>query len=115
MGATTLYHPVSLYVLRGSAEMSGFWVGKITQTNVNRTKQTATYRMAIKELPRQLWGKDPETVCHALNQAYSDDINVIRVNYGPNGYYALLHVSLDPNPAQEAFPDETYIIKNTLD
>lgn len=47
MGKKTLYHPVSLYVIRGAFDQHGYVLGRIKQTFCSVERGTASYRIEI--------------------------------------------------------------------
>lgn len=74
MGKTTLYHPVSLLVIRGAAEYCGFKFGKIKQVRAFPDIQRASYNAEIVNFPEG-WDKKPfDAMQKALQNCFMDDI-----------------------------------------
>lgn len=85
MGKTTLYHPVSLNVLRGALEYGGFVAGKFRQHNSNRGLGYASYQVEIKSWPERLNQISPELLKVHLNNCFASDVDVIAVWVSPTG------------------------------
>lgn len=79
MGKITLYHPVSLHVLRGALMYGGFTVGKFIQHNSNRDLQYATYEVEIKTWPDKIAQVSPELLKVHLNNCFASDVNFLQV------------------------------------
>lgn len=76
MGKTTLYHPVSLHVIRGAAEYCGFKFGRIKQIRALPDIQFARYIAEIVSWPDG-WEKQPLSVMQKkLQNCFMDDILV---------------------------------------
>lgn len=79
MGRTTRFHPVSLRVIHGAAEFSGFRIGKLRQTDVNEPEGTAQYDAPIISMPKDVEQANPKTIQHRLDSAFSSDVGVLSV------------------------------------
>jgi len=79
MGKTTLYHPVSLNVLRGALEYGGFTVGKFRQHNADREGMFASYQVEIKTWPIEHDEVSPEKLKVYLNNCFASDVDVVSV------------------------------------
>jgi len=76
MGKTTLYHPVSLHVIRGAAEYCGFKFDKIHQLNGYPELKTARYNITVVGFP-QGWDKQPLDIMQSmLQECFMDDMRV---------------------------------------
>lgn len=108
MGKTTLYHPVSLHVIRGAAEYCGFKFGKLKQLQAAPNAKHAWYSAEIDTWPGNL---DPDKAGHktligALRKCFMDDILVTALWRTRTGkYFADLDVKLDRQPESDSlFP-----------
>ncbi len=101
MGKTTLYHPVSLNVLRGALEYGGFTVSKFRQRNADREGMFASYEVEIKSWPSYLDQVSPELLKARLNDCFSSDMECKAVWVTRTGKrMALLLTHVEPAPAQ---------------
>jgi hypothetical protein len=76
MGKTTLFHPVSLHVIRGAAEYCGFKFQKVHQLNSFPADGSARYNVTIVGFPAG-WDKKPlDLMQSALQNCFMDDIRV---------------------------------------
>lgn len=98
MGKTTLYHPISLHVIRGAAEFCGWRFGTVKQLRSDETKQTATYIAQIEDSPFILSQVSPEAATKALNSAFMDDIRVSHLRKTGKGNWKV-YVDVDLNKA----------------
>jgi len=85
MGKQTLYHPVSLHVVRGAAEYCGFKFGKLKQVKSDPTGLTATYSAQIVELPKAVKHGNIEYIRQALADCFNADIKVLAVRQSTTG------------------------------
>lgn len=85
MGKTTLYHPVSLAVIRGAAEYAGFKLGKLRQVDVDESQGMAQYETVIRDLPADAGIIGPETLRAKLDSCFAADVGVLRVWYTRHG------------------------------
>jgi len=76
MGKTTLYHPVSLHVIRGAAEYCGWKFGKIKQISNTLSDGTARYTAEIKAVPQRLTDGDLKLMYFDLRECFAKDIEV---------------------------------------
>jgi len=106
MGKKTLYHPVSLHVIRGAAEYGGFQFGTIKQKWNDPEKRTARYDVEIKKMPGDLMKKGTLLrIQYELQNCFMDDIRVHWVHMTQSGQWACqlavrisAEDSLIPNP-----------------
>jgi len=76
MGKTTLWHPVSLHVIRGAAEYCGFKFEKVHQLNAFPEEGKARYNVTIVAWPKG-WNMAPlDLMQSALQNCFMDDIRV---------------------------------------
>jgi len=85
MGATTLYHPISLHVIRGAAEYCGWKLSTIKQIGANPEITSALYEVTIVEFPAKLDTYGPEIMLKQLQHCFMDDIEVLKVWFTRNG------------------------------
>jgi len=89
MGKKTLYHPVSLHVIRGAAEYCGFQFGTIKQKWNDPEKRTARYDVEIKKMPDDLMKTGTLLgIHHDLQNCFMDDIRVHWVHMTQSGQWA---------------------------
>ena len=83
MGKKTLYHPVSVNVLRGALEFCGIVPGRLVQLSSNFERAEACYRFEIVKLPKNLWGHNAAQLTEAVNGCFAADVQVesISINY----------------------------------
>lgn len=74
MGKTTLFHPVSLHVIRGAAEYCGWKFGKIVQTSNNPTDGWARYTAQIEITPARVENASPMERLNDLRDCFAADI-----------------------------------------
>jgi len=105
MGATTLYHPVSLHVIRGAAEFHNFKFGKIKQTRHDFKRCEAVYEAEIISMPKGLTLYSNEVIQRQLDHCFADDIQVTNVWKSKAGIYrARLEVKVQ-GVEQAEFPE----------
>lgn len=81
MGKKTLYHPVSLHVIRGAAEYCGFRFGAIKQKWNSLQNQEAEYTAEIVKMPDDMAKTGTLLgIHHALQSCFMDDIRVLWVH-----------------------------------
>jgi hypothetical protein len=97
MGKTTLYHPVSLPVIRGAAAYRHFKLGKISQLKSNYELSSASYSVPIVELPYTLPDAPPNVIKAHLDAAMPAEVTVTDVRYIHGKYIAVLRVDLVSN------------------
>jgi hypothetical protein len=85
MGKTTLYHPVSLHVIRGAAEYCGFQFGKLKQLWGNPEKRTARYEATIQQVPALFVNQSTMVIQNELQKCFMDDIRVHWVHHTRSG------------------------------
>lgn len=76
MGKQTQFHPVSLNVLRGAAEFSGFKLGKLRQIIMHADTGSAWYNTDLLKVPEDLRNSALHLIRERLNACYSSDVNV---------------------------------------
>lgn len=79
MGATTLYHPISLHVIRGAAEYCGWKFSTIKQIAANPELFSALYEVSIEDIPAKLDTYGPEIMIRQLQHCFMDDIEVLKI------------------------------------
>lgn len=85
MGATTLYHPVGLHVIRGAAQYAGFEFGKIKQLKADPEAGTALYNATIQVVPHELAFTPLWQIWARLSSSFMDDIMVSKIGYSKSG------------------------------
>lgn len=89
MGKKTLYHPVSLHVIRGAAEYCGFQFGKIKQRWAVPETQQASYDLEIARMPGDLATSGTLLrIHHDLQECFMDDIEVSWVHMTQSGKWS---------------------------
>jgi len=107
MGKTTLYHPVSLHVIRGAAEYCGWKFGKIEQEFSDGERLRAQYKAIIERSPLDLKDVPYKSIVKQLQHCFMDDIKVTHVSWSKKGvWYVILTVQL--KPAIEEHGDTLY-------
>lgn len=74
MGKTTLFHPVSLHVIRGAAEYCGWRFGKIKQTFADLDNDIAIYDAEIVVIPDRVKGAFFSAMLEDLRACFVSDI-----------------------------------------
>ncbi len=96
MGATTLYHPVALNVIRGAAEYCGWKFSKIMQTSADREMGFASYILTITRMPGGMDELPNRLIVKQLSHCFMYDIIVKRVYQTPKGdWKAAIDVDLN--------------------
>jgi len=85
MGKKTLYHPVSLHVLRGAAEYCGWQFGRLQQTKSDPTGLSATYKADIVKFPKHVQGMALSVMRYELQNCFNHDIRVAVMTGDSNG------------------------------
>lgn len=102
MGKTTRFHPVSLYVIRASAQWVDFTFGRIKQLWCDPDRGVARYEAEIKSIPYDLGGASDETLMEALQIGFLDDVEVHWVHRTKKGILMChLYVTLSKQPVPE--------------
>lgn len=95
MGKTTLYHPVSLHVIRGAAEYCGWKFSKIHQTDCDKDRKSARYVAEVTTMPKRVWGKTTLIMQNELQECFLDDIRVHWLRQSRTGkWYVDIQVTL---------------------
>jgi len=76
MGQQTLYHPVSLNVIRGAAEYAGFKLREIRQIASDQEFKRATYNARIVEMPLECFQVSEAEIEKRLQACFMDDVRV---------------------------------------
>jgi hypothetical protein len=76
MGKVTLFHPISLHVIRGAAEYGGFRFGRIHQLDSWRQLLAARYETVIERVPEGYQDLALDLLQSALQDCFMDDIRV---------------------------------------
>ncbi len=107
MGKTTLYHPISLHVVRGAAEYCGFKFGKIKQIYGNQTQRKAIYSAEIERMPGDLFKMGTLLrVQHDLQECFMDDIRIEWVHVHQSGLWSCrITIALPEEPMQQPLPN----------
>jgi len=84
MGATTLFHPVSLSTIRGAAINSGFRLGPIRQLAVDTHNNQAWYRSVILVSPTEFDELNQYQQVGYFNSCFAADIEVTWVGRNVN-------------------------------
>lgn len=107
MGATTLYHPISLHVIRGAAEYCGWKFAKIAQIFADPETNTALYEAIVEDWPAKLDTYGPKIMCNQLQHCFMNDIQVLKVWFTRGGIWKTeLRVQLPPKDSVEQFLEE---------
>jgi hypothetical protein len=116
MPLTTQYHPISLYVIRGSLMQCGWIPARISQLASNQTKGTARYRVTIAKVPKHEKDASPARMKKLINDCFANDIECNEIWHKSSGIItAYLTVDLRKgDPDQLTIPEKVYILKNTL-
>jgi len=104
MAKTTLYHPISLYTLRGAAQWGGFVLGQIKQLESDVENQCAYYAVTLKVIPSNLRKAHPEKVREVLNNCFASDVIVLGISYSTHGGFTCT-IKTDILAAQTALPE----------
>ncbi len=87
MGKTTLYHPISLNVLRGSAEQGGWRLGKFKQIFALTDAAEAMYRVDILKYPKDLEDLSLAKMKEFLESCFAGDVAVLGIWVTKSGFY----------------------------
>jgi len=100
MGATTLYHPVSLMVIRAVAIHCGWRFGRIVQTSSDPANNRANYTVEITHGPGKHLGKPADEILKIIQACFVEDVRCHWVRLTKNGrLYVDLHVDINkPKP-----------------
>lgn len=115
MPATSQYHPISLYVIRGSLIHCGWTPGRISQLSSNQTLGTARYRISITKVPKSERDSSPKRMKTVINNCFVDDIECTEVWHKSDGSITA-YISVDlkkGEPDQMPLPEESYTLENT--
>jgi len=79
MGKRTLYHPVSLHVLRGALEYCGIKLGRLVQIGASLEEEKAYYRATIINMPDALRSYPTWDIAKELQECFAQDVTVLSV------------------------------------
>lgn len=79
MGKKTLFHPVSLNVIRGALNFCGVTTGRLTQKWYDSVTNEAGYTVVIDKLPTDMRGLDSYALQRKLDSCFATDIRVVGV------------------------------------
>lgn len=85
MGKKTLYHPVSLHVIRGALEYCGFRIGRLKQISADKDWGFAKYEAELVDMPGETRTNSPRELIQALNDCFAYDITCTNVWYTKAG------------------------------
>lgn len=95
MGATTLYHPISLNVIRGAADYCGWKLGKIQQRTSDFKRCEATYQVYIQKMPKGMEDTPVSVITRQFQHCFMNDIQVTHLYKTARGnWFARLHVKV---------------------
>jgi hypothetical protein len=98
MGKVTLYHPVSLYVIRGAALHGGFTLGRITQTRVSLAEGWAEYRATVLQAYPKFWDLPQAFQRAAIDGCFALDISCTWAGYNTRHEFMVnLRTQIVPN------------------
>jgi hypothetical protein len=100
MGKITLYHPISLTVIRGAALYCNWKIGRIKQTWSDQETTYAEYIMEIVGMPAGMDEHTNKVIAHQFQHCFLDDITVKRVWQTGNGSWQA-RVLVDLNVVKE--------------
>jgi len=96
MGKITLYHPISLTVIRGAALYCNWKLGRIKQTEADAESTFASYICEIVSMPDGMEDMPNKVIRRQLQHCFLDDIEVRRVWTTVNGtWQARINVDLN--------------------
>lgn len=104
MGKTTLYHPVSLHVVRGAAEYCGWKFKTLKQTGQWPEIGRAHYQAVIEKIPKESTNKSLAEMKKALNACFAADITVTLLWKTKNGTWKC-NLTVDTNSGQMTWED----------
>ena len=107
MGKTTLYHPISLHVIRGAAEYCGWQFGKLKQTWSDPETLSARYEATIQQVPPLFRDYSLAMLLRELEKCFMDDIRVHWLHYTKSGVLGCqLAVQLDKNATLQEIAED---------
>lgn len=102
MGKTTLFHPVSLHVIRGAAEYCGWKFKHVHQTMAEPDRNRARYSAEIEKMPKRVFGQTPMFMQNELQNCFLDDIRVHWLHQTKSGKWL---VDIQVDLSKETFQD----------
>jgi len=96
MGKITLYHPISLTVIRGAALYCGWKIGRIKQTEADPESTFASYIVEIVSMPDGMDDMPNRVIQRQFQHCFLDDVEVRRVWMTVGGaWQARLNIDLN--------------------
>lgn len=108
MGKQTLYHPVSLAIIRGAAEYGGFKLGKMRQTWFDKDRGEASYTTTLESIPQDCQDAPLHAIRKALSGLFASDVDVISVHQSRTGRIfaqVFCHTHVKPNQDERRYED----------
>ena len=81
MGKTTLYHPVSLLVIRGAAAFGGYRLGKLRQLAVDTQHGYAIYTTPLLHVPLDIVDLSLEQIANHFQSLFASDVEVLELSH----------------------------------
>jgi len=108
MGKTTLYHPISLHVIRGAAEFCGWKFGRIEQIRSESESGYAEYVAQIEIVPTRVDGSSFKAMLSDLAACFMQDIRPSWIRMTKGGKWVVdLYVDISEGaPEQDAMEME---------
>lgn len=94
MGKVTLYHPISLHVIRGAAEYCGFKFSHIKQLYSEPDRQRARYNAQIVGFPSGWTNQPLPMMQNDLRRCFMDDIEVHWLRQNKSDQWCV-HIQVD--------------------
>lgn len=105
MGKTTKYHPVSLHVIRGSAEQCGFKFSRMIQLSSDPTGLSALYKATIAKMPDAYFKESIHYIKAMLDACFASDISIVSLVMSTDGTKtALIRTSIQKDAQQVELP-----------
>jgi hypothetical protein len=79
MGRRTLYHPLSLHVIRGALEFCGVKIGRLTQQSSDMSQETATYNADIIHTTRDFRKASIPDLAAEIQNCFAQDVTVSKI------------------------------------
>lgn len=110
MGKQTLYHPVSLAIVRGAAEYGGFKLGRMRQTWFDKSRGEASYATTLESIPQDCVDAPLHAIRKALSGLFASDVDVISVYQNRVGrmfVQIFCHTNVKPFQDERRYEDLT--------
>jgi hypothetical protein len=99
MGRATLYHPVSLTVIRAAAIRCGWRFGKIIQEYASEETFTAHYNAEIDLQRKGFVLFEKQVLIHQINECFAGDVEIVDVWTNRSGrVFCSFNTSIRPDP-----------------